>query len=531
MSVDRRSFLGASSVLLAGALDLGKTRAAGEPEQPVALGHRPQLKMGEFFDARSKLPAVLNNTLAAHAVNVKYSDLDEQTIESAKHRVLDLVGCVLGGVPAAGNAALVELVQAWGGPPEASVIGYPVKGPAVQVAMANAMIARSYDFEVMSVFVQGHQDSSHHSCTTSMTALALCEGRRLSGKDFLTALIVGDDIAARILIASGSSLALGWDGASTFTAIPAAGIAAKLMNLTEQQTRDAFGLSLDMIGGPIQNIWDGATSWKLPQGLAARNGIFSAELARRNWVGVSDALLSPYGFYAMFTSGCVRPELLTADLGKVFYADEYFKPYPVCGAIHSHLECANSLRARHKLAPADIAQVIVRRPGAGAFTDKPFEARRYPHCDANFSAQFQVANVLVRGRPTRQEDYAEAAIRSPGMTDMIARTSLGKLPAGESGITVEVLTRDGQTLTEHHPGQPDKWPCRSWLGSTCEFVQPTSYEDIVAKFRQQVAFSSFVPDAVADEIIRRVANIEHEPDMAAFVKLLTRHYLPASARA
>jgi 2-methylcitrate dehydratase len=518
MGVDRRSFLSGSSAVFAGVLASTAARAAVDPVgQPSAspAGLKPVVKPGEFLDARSKTPAVITDALAAHAVDLEYSDLDPQTIEKAKHRVLDLIGCVVGGVPAAGNAALVDIVRSWGGTREASVIGYPVKGPAAQVAMANAMIARAYDFEVMTVVVQGHQVPSHHSPTTCMTALALCERAKLSGKDFLTALTVGDDIAARMLAASGLDFGQGWDGAPIYSSIAAAAITSKLMGLTQEQARDAFGLTVNTISGTVQNIWDGATDWKLPQGLAARNGIFAAELAKRNWVGIGDALLAPYGFFAQYTAGCARPEILTADLGKAFYAEEYFKPYPACAATHAYIACANRLRTKSKFSATDVAQVVVRQQGPGGFVAKPFEARRYPHCDANFSIQFQVANVILNG-VTRQEHYAEDLIRSEQITDLVKKTSLAPLPPGEKGMTIEVVLKDGHSIVERHDSS---------------YLAPSTYEEIVAKFRQQVAFSGFVSNATADEIIQRVGDLDRETNMADFARLLTRSYLPATRRA
>lgn len=523
MAVDRRSFLSASSSALAGTLfaDSGATVPADGRCVDGTPAPKPAVSMGASADARSKTQAGATEALATHAVNVKYADLDARTVANTKRRVLDLIGCALGGVPGSGNEAMVDLLEAWGGKPEASVIGYPVKGPAAQVAMTNAIIARSYDFEVMTAVVAGQPIASHHSPTTCMTALALCERSRLSGEDFLAALTVGDDIAARMLAASGLDFGQGWDGAPVYSAIAATAIAARLSGLTPQQTRDAFGLTIDTIAGTVQNIWDGATDWKLPQGLAARNGIFCAELARRKWVGVGDALLAPYGFYKQYTAGCAHPELLTADLGNVYYAEEYFKPYPACAATHIHIECTRSLRSKHAISPADIAQVIVRSQAPTGFVGKPFEARRYPHCDANFSIQFQVANVLWNGTP-RQEHYAEDWLRSERLNGLVRRISLAPQPSGEKGVTIEIVLNDGTRIVERHPGPPLSAEAKGRL---------STQTDGLAKFRQQIAFSGFVSDETAEEIIRRIDRIEQERDMAEFVGLLTRSYLPASRRA
>lgn len=172
--------------------------------------------------------------------------------------------------------------------------------------MTNAVISRSYDFEVMTVVVGDQQVASHHSPTTCMTALAYAESARANGKDFLSALVVGDDIAARLLAASGLDFYQGWDGAPIYSALAATAIAARFLAMTPLQTRDAFGITIDQIAGTVQNIWDGATNWKLQQGLVARNAVLSANLAKGGWTGLIDPLLAPYGFFWEQASAAVQ---------------------------------------------------------------------------------------------------------------------------------------------------------------------------------------------------------------------------------
>lgn len=517
MRIGRRKFISGTTMLVSSALTARTAGAATDTVTPGDVQKQPTTvsPFVETRGGRSASPAVETEALAAHCINVKYSDLDATTLRKAKHRVLDLIGCVIGGAADPSNAALVDVVRSEAGPAEASVIGYPLKASASQAAMINATLARSYDFEVMTVTVGNKYVGSHNSPTTSMTALALSERGNLSGKDFITALVVGDDIASRMLASSGLDFALGWDGAAIYPAIPAAAIASRLLGLSAQQAQDAFGLTLNTVCGTNQHDWDSSTDWKFQQGHAARNAIFAAQLAKRGWVGVGDALLSGYGFYGQFTSGIKHPEILTANLGKEFYGEEYFKPYPSCAASHTSIECALAMRDNNKLSPAQIERVIVRLPPPSMTSTlaEPFSPRRYMHCQANFSIHFQVANALLRGI-LRQEHYAEESYQDPELVALLKKVSLTAMPEGKPGIEIEVLTKSGKTLLERNAGTPSRHPS----------VHPSSYEEIVAKFRQQVAFSGFVTKKTADEIIQRVDEIDREENMADFVKVLTRTY-------
>ena len=457
--------------------------------------------------------------LAHYAVHARFEDLDRLTVQAVKLRVLDLMGCVLAGACASGSRALADIVAASGGKREATLVGFPVRGNVGDVAMMNAIFARSYDFEVMTAVVGAQAVASHHSPTTCMTALALAERQRASGRDFLTALAVGDDIAARLLVASGLDFEQGWDGSPVYSALAAVAISARFRGLTARQTQDAMGIAVDQIGGTIQNIWDGATDFKFPQGAVARNAILAVELAARGWTGMDDALHAPFGFYAQYTAGCKQPDVITQDLGRVFHGEGYFKPYPACMAAHPSIDCARALRARYALDATRIASVSVRLPARllNNFCAKPFTARRFPHADANFSFQFLVGTALLHGT-VLQEHYAESALRSPHVADFGSRIRLAQLDPDEAGVEIEVRTTDGRILRERHGPLPDRHP----------FANPMTRADIIAKFRQQIAFAGYVHAEQADEIVRRVEHLEEERDLSDFVALLTRSSLPAT---
>src|SRR5512138_1210765 len=88
--------------------------------------------------------------LAENAVKTRFEDLDKETVESIKGRVMDIIGCSIGGANATGNQALIELVRNWGGKGEATILVHGGKVPAQNAAMVNAVMTRSYDFEEQS---------------------------------------------------------------------------------------------------------------------------------------------------------------------------------------------------------------------------------------------------------------------------------------------------------------------------------------------------------------------------------------------
>jgi 2-methylcitrate dehydratase len=514
MPSTRRKFIGSAalagtSLLAAPGIGLAKSDKAPEGTK---------FSIGETRGHRSKTPSPALDALCNHIGSAKFSDLDPIVIQRAKQRLLDLTGCAIAGVRAPGNAAFVRALSSASSSDGVSILGYPGKFQASAAAMANAIISRSYDFEVMTVVAENLVLGSHHAPTTCMTALALSEQHRLSGADFLMAMIVGDDVAGRVLAASGMDLNLGWDGTGTYSALGATAIAARLMRLNPQQTADAFGSVSDMIAGTIQSFWDGSSGWKFGQGQAARNGIFAAELASAGWIGIGDGLLAPYGFFGQFTPGAIRPEFFTKNLGEAYYAEEYYKPYPSCGATHVPHECALKLRSKFSIDPATIQSIKIRLPESSlgsAVAQQPFVAGRDVHCSANFSILYQTANALLRGR-TRLEHYSETEILSAGMKRLLPLSSIEALRADEQNysVVVEVTTKNNRSYTEQIENQ--------YFQRTPAEIR-TSTSVINEKFREQVQFAG-ISTAIADELVDYINTIEKKENVAEFTALFNRAF-------
>jgi 2-methylcitrate dehydratase PrpD len=455
-----------------------------------------------------------NITIEAMTANVLdscFENFDYSTIEAAKHRIIDIIGCTVGGAYAAGNSELIDLVKDWGGKREATILIHGGKAPAHNVAMANAIMSRSYDFEVMSAFVEGRIFASHHSPTTVMTAMAVGEAQCINGKELISAIIVGDDITARLIASSGIDLGLGWDGSGTYTTFGAAAIAGRLIGLNRRQMKNAFGIVLNNVGSTIQGIWDGATAFKYSQGTAAMNGIIAAELAKKGWKGADDAFFGRYGFFNLYTHGCKNPEILTEDLGRKYYAESLFKPYPCCRATHTTIDAALALVSRHDINPDDIESVCIYAPQRllDLFVGKPFQIREYPHCDAIFSLQYTCATALLR-HSVKQEHFTDEAICDPKINDLINITILAPLPNKTSmGVEVRIKMKGGRELSEFAKtakGDP--------IG------KPLSKAEIISKYMSQVEFSGILSQDTASKLLHRLLKLENVENINDVINLL-----------
>ena len=459
----------------------------------------------------------ITRALADNVLSTRFDDLSAATVANAKDRILDIVGCAIGGARAPGNAGLIELVKHWGGKPEATVLGHGLKAPAHTVAMANSILCRSFDWGVLTLIIDGRRFPTHTSETTVMTALALGESRGVSGRELISALVVGDDLAARIWTASdrpqpGQSPGRGpgFEPWGTITTLAAAAIAGRLLGLDGPQLRNAFGIALNMIAGAGSGLWDGATMFKLSQGTSARSGVNAAELARAGWTGLEDPLFGAHGSYYSSFAGCEHPERIIEGLGKVYHAEIVFKPYPGGRPTHAPIDAALALARKHEFDADDIEEAVLRTspPATAAHYAKPYKVGDYPTGDALFSYRYSVASALVR-KHARNEDYDEEHIRDPKVQALIARTRLEGLDRPE-GVELEVRLKDGRLLREYVPvalGEPSN---------------PLSREGLAAKFMTQVEYSQTVSTSDAEKLLKLLARLEEVDDAGRLVELAVK---------
>jgi len=448
--------------------------------------------------------------LSANVVETKFENLDNATIENAKNRIIDTVGCLIGGSGDTGNPELAALFGDTGGKEEATVLVYGKKIPASNAVLVNSAMARSFDFEPVSPLVEGSSCPGHVSGTTVPTAITMAEYADVDGKELLTALMLGDDVAARLLAASGFGFTLGWDGTGTVNAFGAAAIAGRLLGLNARQMRHAFGIVLNQVGSTFQIIWDATTAFKLPQGLSARAGVFSAQLAKAGWTGPEDALFSKFGYYQMFTEGCQKPEALTINLGKAYYADGTFKPYPCCRIPHAALDCALSLMKKHDIRAEDIEEVILDldQGGIDHKCGEPFTIGDFPHGNAAFSYEYVMATALMFGA-VKPEHMTEKAIRNPEVMEFIRKIKFNAATDVKfEAARLKLKLKDGREFVESQEtarGAPKN---------------PLSKDDILAKFWTNVEFCGKIERDKAITFLTAVENLEELDSVRKLVPLL-----------
>ncbi len=229
---------------------------------------------------------------------------------------------------------------------------------------------------------------------------AMIEARGYPLARLIPALVAGYEAGGVLEKAlSGKTTPGGFRSSAIYGTIAASAAAAKLMELSAEQTAASLANAVSFAGGLLQSFADGTDEWRYQVGVVARNGLVAAELARAGSVSAPNAFEGKSGFARAFA----RIDLdrnLVASLGQDWAILRVaFKPFPVC---------AFNQNSGHRRAGA--ARTIARGARKSARAHKSLRDRLCRHgCGRAVQYDFRHADehpVLHRdhARPRRADD-------------------------------------------------------------------------------------------------------------------------------
>ena len=362
--------------------------------------------------------------------------------------VCDTVGVILAGVPEAASRIIRATVAADSQGP-CRILGTGTRTGAGDAALANGVAAHALDYDDM-CFVS----LAHPSCALVPAALAAAELVHASGRAVLEAYVVGFEIECRL----GSIMnprhyhLRGWHCTSSIGTIGAAAAAARVLGLGPAATVHALGIAASAACGLKENI--GAMVKPLHAGMAARNGVMAARLARDGFTASEQAIDGPQGYLTAMDSEQPASALAgtLADLGarwEILDTGVTVKLYPSCAATHPPLDVLLDLARRHGFTAEDVDAIDVE---VDSMTPRLLIHERPSNgLEAKFSMPFCAAAAIVFGHPGI-DTFDVARIRDPRVQALLPRVTLRANPefdaaAPLSQAHVTVRLRDGHTLS------------------------------------------------------------------------------------
>lgn len=458
--------------------------------------------------------------LIKNLIETNYKALPADVIEVTKKQILDTLAATIGGSTCSISGemnGLVDLVKEWGGKEESTIIAFGGRVPAPNAAFVNGILCVRLDFDDTQVTLV-HR---HTSRAIVPTAFAMAERQgHINGKEFITAVALGCDLACRM------KEAVGRDADSPFGTTPnffgATATAGKILGLNDEKLKYALGLAFHQISGAIGSggiIGLGASLKGVSNGFAVKAGIVSALLAERGFTADSDFLepKNKNNFYDVFYNGFYWPWLLTLDLGRVFMGSKTsLKEFPCCHGQHISIEATLGLLREHSIKSDDIVDVILRiSPFDYSRLVDPVERKQNPQniIEAQFSLCWGVASAIIYGE-VGIKNFTEEALRDTRIREMahkvFSEPEMGLAKGiGFTPAIVEIRTKDGRVYSKQvdHPfGSPEN---------------PMSFADVAAKFRHCCDYSiKPISKENQDKVIQMVERLEEVSDVSQIVRLI-----------
>ena len=379
--------------------------------------------------------------LAQFCVNTGFEDLPPALVAQAKRHILDTFGATLAGADSdvAKQARLVFAGETGG----TLVWGADLRVGAAQAAMLNGVAAHALELDDT-----GGCDHSGAVVLPAVMAAVSMSTRPVSGREFITAVVIGYEVGRRVLEACGGYSAhngAGWHSTATCGVFGAAAASARILGLNAGQMLSALGIAGSFSGGLWAFIHDGSQSKKLHSGRAAEGGLLAARFAQQGITGPSKLFDDVWGGFLKTLAGASsQPEALDADLGVVWkLARCSIKPYASCRGTHSAIDALGLLLDQLQV---DVDQVEDLEVSLCGFLQDMCGAQEVSSlAAAQMSLPYALAARLVHGH-CRLEAYDDEQRREPQIALWMSRIRLVVDPqlSDDGEPVVSVRTVDGR---------------------------------------------------------------------------------------
>jgi 2-methylcitrate dehydratase PrpD len=358
-------------------------------------------------------------TLARWMSETTYEQIPPKAIEQAKKSLLDYLGTAVYGSTTQLGRIVLDFTEEQGGNPQARVIATKIKTAATSAAFANGALGHAEDFDDLGGI------GGHPATVLSPTVLALGEQLKASGRDVLTAWVVGYELGTRL--SANVHTERDWHPTAIYGTMAAAAAAAKLLKLDTQANRMALGIAGSEAAGLRRNF--GTMTKPFHPGQAARSGVVAAKLAQKGFTADPDILEGRQGYADNFGGPKCNIPAMTKFLGKLYYLVEggtRIKPWPCCGGNHQTLTGWLPLCKELKLKAEDIQlieHIGPNIPCTGALLRSEVKAG----LEGKFCLAYNIAAALIDGK-VDYETFTDARAAKGDLQAFMQRVEVKRNP-------------------------------------------------------------------------------------------------------
>lgn len=383
----------------------------------------------------------ISSVIANHVSMTEFVSLPKDAIDAAKRSFLDTLAVARAGFNAPGINAAASLYLEQGGYPQSTLWADNKRLPAISATVINGLAAAALDYDGLHPI-----GLVHPGIVTIPAALAVSECVHASGRQFLTAVALADDLMCRMALSHKERR--GWNFTAVYGGLAASIAAAKILGLNAQQIRDTIGLAFLTASGTQQPAAERSLAKRMQSAHAAGCGVWAALMAEKGYNGPSEVFEGKFGLYNLYEPG--DSEEITKALGVRFENTQIcVKKYPSCGCSHAVLDGLLEIISAHGVTADQVESVeTIISPYMHRLVGAPFSLDGNPQVTAQFSIQYAVACALLFRQFSLNELRTEQ-ILDPSILNIIKRIKIVVDPENEGGVApaeVKVKTINGAVL-------------------------------------------------------------------------------------
>ena len=417
--------------------------------------------------------------LSEFTADLTFENIPKKVLDHIKLLFLDGVGCCLHGNTLPWTKKLMEVVVNKTDKQECTIIGTNIKTSLLNAVLVNSTAGHGFEADDI------HRESILHpnSIVVPVSINVSEKIKKTNGKKLLTAVIAGYEVATRVGSAAGTDLLLrGFHPQGIHGTIASTITTAKLMNLNKNQILHAIGIA-GSLGAGLMAAQEGAMVKRLHSGRAAEAGVLAAELAAKEFTGITNIIEAEYGGFLSSFSGKNNFSRTTDKLGDVWECQNTgIKPYTSVTSIHAALDCLKLIMKDNRISSNEIKE-IKAKISHPTYVHCAWPYKNHSVTSAQMNIYYGLALIALEGE-LFVDQFGADKISNPKILDYMKKINAEVDPEIESlgqefrhMAKIEVITNDNKKFThieKFRKGSPEN---------------PMPKNEIITKFKSLAKFA------------------------------------------
>ena len=402
---------------------------------------------------------MLAEELAEYADELSYEDLDEETVETTKARLVDSVACAYAGRDEPPVDSLLSYATRKSGERDASVLVDGDETTVEHSAFGNGALIRYLDWNDTYLSKEPAHPSDNFGAV-----LAAADGYGASGREMVLAAVLAYELQCRLCDAS-SLRKNGWDHVN-YGLVSATLAIGKLAGLSQDEMVESLGLAINPHAAMRQARAGELSEWK---GFAFanvdRNAAVAVELAAEGVEGPAPIFEGKFGFFNQLTGEFELDTDTFGGRGGDFKINEtYIKYYPV--EYHAQAAVNIVMDLIEEVDPDDIEEIENETYEAAVSIISEEEEKWDPETreTADHSMPYCIARTFLDGEMTLDQ-FAPDKIKADDVRELMDKMTIVENERytevyGEAFPHKMIVHTSGDTYEREleypkgHPGNP-----------------------------------------------------------------------------